>query len=244
MAAIALLHAFPLGPEMFAAQQQALTSAGHEVMVPSLLHPSQPYPDRPDLAAMADEVFRVMNGLGHRRFAVAGLSMGGYVAMAMLRADSAAIDGLALLDTRASPDTEVAAQGRLDYAERVLGEGMGWVPGATISGLLGETTRNSRPAVVQRVTDWILAADPVAVAWAQRAMAARPDSRAQLMLFRRPALVLLGQEDTLTPLPESLDMAQALGGAPMTEIAGAGHLSCVETPNRVSEQLLSWAGRL
>ena len=89
MAAIALLHAFPLGPEMFAAQQQALTSAGHEVMVPSLLHPSQPYPDRPDLAAMADEVFRVMNGLGHRRFAVAGLSMGGYVAMAMLRADSA-----------------------------------------------------------------------------------------------------------------------------------------------------------
>jgi pimeloyl-ACP methyl ester carboxylesterase len=244
MAPIALLHAFPFGPAMFDEQVRALTEAGHDVVVPDLLAPDRVYPGEPDLHAMARYVITTMNEAGHRRFAVAGLSMGGYVAMALLRIAPSTIDGLALLDTRASADNDAGVQARLAYAERVESEGMGWVPEATLDSLLGETTRSNRPPVVARVEKWILGADPHQVAWAQRAMAERPDSTAELQVYRQPSLVLVGEEDTLTPLPESLAMAQALGGAPLSQVAGAGHLSSVECPNRVSDMLVSWAARL
>lgn len=244
MVAIALLHAFPFGPAMFDEQARALQEAGHEVVVPDLLSPDRVYLGEPDLHAMARYVVTVMNDAGHRRFAVAGLSMGGYVAMALLRIAPSTIDGLALLDTRATADTEAGARARIAYADRVESDGMHWVPEATLDSLLGETTRTKRPPVVARVEKWILGADPQQVAWAQRAMADRPDSIPELQVFRQPSLVLVGQEDTLTPLPESLAMAEALGGAPLSQVAGAGHLSSVECPNRVSEMLVSWAERL
>ncbi|MCB0915890.1 MAG: alpha/beta hydrolase [Actinobacteria bacterium] len=244
MAVIALLHAFPLGPAMFEAQRKALVAAGHEVVVPDLLSPERNYPADPDLAAMARYVLKLMSDAGHRQFAIAGLSMGGYVAMAVLRNAMTRVTGLALLDTRASADSDAAARNRYAYADRVESEGMGWVPEATLDSLLGETTRESRAVIVDRVRGWIEAADPGMVAWAQRAMAERPDSLAELQVFRQPSLVLVGQEDTLTPLPDSLAMAEALGGAPLTQISRAGHLSSVESPNKVSEMLTTWADRL
>lgn len=245
MAAIALLHAFPFGPAMFAAQERALTEAGHDVVVPDLLSAERAYPaGQADLSVMARYVLATMAEAGHQRFAVAGLSMGGYLAMALLRAASHRIEGLALLDTKASADTDAAVRNRMAYADRVEREGMAWVPEATLDQLLGETSRETRVALVARVRGWILAADPTMVAWAQRAMADRPDSTSELSVFRRPALVLVGQEDTLTPLPEALAMAAALGGAPMSQIPGAGHLAAVECPNRVSDMLVTWASRL
>ena len=243
MVAIALLHAFPFGPPIVAEQERQLTEAGYEVVVPDLLSPERNYA-APDLSAMAHYVADTMEEAGHHRFAVAGLSLGGYVAMALLRAMPSRIDGLALMDTKATADSETAAQARLTYANRVESEGMGWVPDATMDSLLGETTRVKRKAVVEQVRNWILAADPTMVAWAQRAMAVRPDSTAELQVFRQPSVVVVGQEDTLSPVPEALAMAQALGGAPMSEIAHSGHLSTVECPNRVAEVLVSWADRI
>lgn len=243
MVAIALLHAFPFGPPIMAEQERVLTEAGFEVLVPDLLSPERNYA-APDLSAMAHYVTDTMEAAGHHRFAVAGLSLGGYVAMALLRSIPSRIEGLALIDTKATADAEAAAQARLAYATRVEAEGMGWVPEATMDSLLGETTRVKRKAVVDQVRRWILDADPGMVAWAQRAMAVRPDSTPELQVFRQPALVVVGQEDTLSPVPEALAMAQALGGAPMSEIAHSGHLSAIECPNRVSEVLVSWAERI
>lgn len=243
MVAIALLHAFPFGPPIMAEQERVLTEAGYEVHVPDLLSPDRHYA-APDLSAMAHYVADTMEAAGHKRFAVAGLSLGGYVAMALLRAMPSRIEGLALIDTKATADSEAAAQARLTYAARVESEGMGWVPEATMDSLLGETTRVKRKAVVDQVRRWILAADPTMVAWAQRAMAVRPDSMTELQVFRQPAVVVVGQEDTLSPVPDALAMAQALGGAPMSEIAHSGHLSTVECPNRVAEVLVSWADRI
>lgn len=244
MVAIALLPAFPFGPASFAAQIDELSDAGHEVHAVDLLAPELHYPGEPDLASMAHVVIEQMSERGHEHFAVAGLSMGGYVAMALLRSVPSRIDGMALLDTKASADTDAAARARLDYAKRVEQDGMGWVPDAYLELLLGETTRRKRPKVVDRVRGWIEQADPTQVAWAQRAMAVRPDSLEQLRVFRQPSVVVVGQEDTLSPVNEALAMAEALGGAPLSEIPKAGHLSSVECPNRVCEVLVSWADRI
>lgn len=244
MAAIALLHAFPLSPAMFDEQARALRAAGHEIVVPNLLSAGAIADAEPDLTVLADQVIAQMADAGHRTFAVAGLSMGGYVAMALLRVAAQRLTGLALLDTRAAADTEAGFRGRVEYAARVAREGMSWVPDASLEALLGETTRRTRPAVVAQVREWILAADPIAVSWAQRAMAARPDAHAELAVFRRPAVVVVGQEDTLSPLPEALAMATALGGVPVAEIPTSGHLCAVECPSAVSRALTAWADRI
>lgn len=243
MVAIALLHAFPFGPPIVADQARSLRDAGFDVVVPDLMSPERHY-SAPDLSAMAHFVAAEMAEAGHERFAVAGLSLGGYVAMALLRSMASHIDGLALIDTKATADSDAAAHARLIYADRVEAEGMGWVPEATMDSLLGETTRTKRKAVVDQVRAWILEADPRMVAWTQRAMAVRPDSMAELRVFRQPSVVVVGQEDTLSPESEALAMAKALGGAPMSEISSSGHLSTVECPNRVSEVLVSWAERI
>ncbi|TXH44704.1 MAG: alpha/beta hydrolase [Actinobacteria bacterium] len=249
MAAIALLHPFPFGPPIMAPQAEALRAAGHQVIVPDLLAADTHRPQPPDLSFLAQEVFAAAEAAGQTgQVAVAGLSLGGYVAMAMLADAPHRVAGLALMDTKAGADDAGAAAGREAYAARVVAEGMAWVPSATLPGLLGETTREQRPDIVEQVRQWILASDPAAVAWTQRAMAARPDSLPVLAARGNsgvgPSLVLVGAEDTLSPPALAQQMAAALGGAPLVELPGAGHLTAVECPQEVSDSLVAWAARL
>ena len=107
----------------------------------------------------------------------AGFSMGGYVAMEIVRQDPARVAGIALVDTKATADNDEAREHRLKVADQVLSSGSAdALARAMVPTLLGTTTQEERPAVVEQVKSWIAAADPAAVAWAQRAMAARPDS--------------------------------------------------------------------
>lgn len=245
MAAIALLHAFPLDSRMWKRQRVALTGAGHEVFAPDLLAAgAQANYAAPTMDAVAEWVVAEMAARGHKSFGVAGISMGGYAAMAMLRVAPRRVAGLALLNTKAAADTDAAARSREEFAEKVEREGVRWVPTAMIDALLGETTRDSRLAVATKVTRWIDEGDPTMVAWAQRAMAVRPDSTAALSVYRRPAVVVAGEEDTLTSMTQATEMASALGGAPLSVVGKCGHLSVVERPSRTAEILTSWAARL
>lgn len=245
MAAIALLHAFPLDARMWKRQRVALTQAGHEVFTPDLLATgAQSNYSAPTLDAVAEWVVAEMAARGHKTFGVAGISMGGYVAMATLRVAPRRIAGVALLNTKAAADTDAAARTREEFAEKVQSQGVRWVPTAMIDVLLGETTRESRLAVATKVTRWIEAADPAMVAWAQRAMAVRNDSTAALSVYRGPSVVVAGDEDTLSSMSDATDMATALGGAPLSVVGKCGHLSIVERPSRTAEILTSWAARL
>ncbi len=246
MAAIVLLHAFPLDSRMWESQVEALSRAGHEVWAPDLLAPgmADSFEGPPSIDAMARWVLAESDRRGLHDFAVAGVSMGGYVAMALLREAGHRISGLALLDTKSGADSDAAARDREEFAVRVTGSGLDWVPEAMLDKLLGETTRETRPTVVRHVTDWILQSDPVMLAWAQRAMAVRPDAGPELDVFRQPTLVVVGTEDVISPPGEAAAMSEALGGAPLSMVSGAGHLANVECPGRVSEMLVSWADRL
>ena len=96
--------------------------------------------------------------------------------------------------------------------------------------LCGPTTQKERPLVAGRVRALVEGAPPLAAAWAQRAMAARPDSTATLRDVRVPALVVVGEEDELSPPSDAEVMVDALPQARLAMLPGAGHLSAVETP--------------
>jgi pimeloyl-ACP methyl ester carboxylesterase len=235
--ALVLLHAFPLPGALLEAVATRLT--GVHVLVPDLRGwGSSPLGDaEPSLAAMADDVAAVLDRYGLDRAVVGGVSMGGYVTMEMLRRHPRRLSGALLLDTKADADTEPARSARLAMARAVRQDGRD-VLAPLLDGLLGATTRQSRPDVVATVHGWLGQADPAAVAWAQRAMAARPSSHATLAAADVPLGVLVGEEDTLTPPDAARAMARARPGTACVVVPGCGHLAVVEDPDAAAAAVL------
>jgi len=189
---------------------------------------------------LADDVARLLDDRGLDRVILGGLSMGGYVALAFVRRHPDRLGGLLLLDTKAGADTEQARADRLAMAERVLAEGTGFVPEVTLPRVLGKTSLEERPELVERVTALIGEQDPRAIAGAQRGMAARPDSADVLAAVAVPSLVVAGEEDAITGPEVGRELAAAIPDARFLLVERAGHLSSLERPDVVNEALLDF----
>ena len=247
---VVLLHAFPLDHRMWRDQQRALTAGGYRVLTPNYRGfggNRQPLPTTPNLDTFADDVVTLLDECDIERAVVGGLSLGGYVTLNLLRRYPDRLAGLILADTRADADGPAALATRLAFADRVDAQGSDWVPAAVLPALLGAPAQ-ADAALVAELSAWIRGNDPAAIAWTQRAMAARPDSFAALRAFDGPALVLVGDEDATTPVATVARIAAALPGAAPTrrfvQILSAGHLSAVEQPAAVTEVMLDWSTSL
>jgi pimeloyl-ACP methyl ester carboxylesterase len=227
---LVLLHAFPLSSAMWLAQREALASECR-VITPDLrgFGGSRLGDDDPSVDAMADDVARLLDDEGIDRAVVGGLSMGGYVTMALCRRHPDRLTGAIFADTKASADTEAARANRERIATAVLNGGAGVLLEDVLPTLIGTTTKQRR-MVVGRVRGLVQAAPPGAVAWAQRAMAGRPDSFETLRGLDVPVLVVVGDEDELSPPSDAEAMAQAVPEGKLAVIEKAGHLSALEQP--------------
>jgi len=233
-----LLHAFPLDSTMWDGLRPVL---GSRLVTPDLPgFGSAPPVSSPSLDEAASAVLAALDQRGVSRAVFGGCSMGGYVAMAVLRAAPSRVSGLVLVNTKASADTEEARANRYAMADRAEAEGTDWLADAMLTSLLGETTLATRPAVEARMRALVAAQPPASVAWAQRAMAARPSSTDVLAGSGLPALVVRGAEDTLIPATEATAMASALPGAESVELAGVGHLAPLEAPEDLAAVLTRW----
>ncbi|WP_116952259.1 alpha/beta fold hydrolase [Jiangella endophytica] len=237
---VVLIHAFPLGPAVFDDLAERLP--GTTLIRPALRgFGGADVTGEPSVDTYADDVATELAARGVERAVVGGLSLGGYVTMALLRRHPGLVAGVVLVDTKASDDTDEARANRLRMADAVERHGSRALR-PMLGTLLGETTRRDRPDVVARVTGWLDAARPDGVAWAQRAMAARPPSFATLRDAAARGLgetstVVVGAEDTLTGTDEADAMAAALGGVAVHVVGGAGHLSPLERPDAVAAVL-------
>lgn len=234
---LVLLHAFPLDSRMWT-DVAALLPGDVPVLAADLpglgAAGGAPLPE-PALEAAADAVAAALTAAGHDRVVLAGLSMGGYVALALAERDPGRVAGIGLLDTKATADPDDARANRLRVASVV--EDAGTVdevlPMATA--LLG-TAAQQHLELVARLEAWIGSQPPAGVAWSQRAMAARPDRTAVLAGFDGAALVLVGEEDRPTPVAAARAMADVLGVQPVV-VPAAGHLTAVEAPSVVADAL-------
>jgi pimeloyl-ACP methyl ester carboxylesterase len=240
-APVVLLHAFPLERSTWTGVVRRLSAAGVPVLTVDLPGLGEtPLPDgAPSLDVSADAVVALLDRLAVPRAVVCGVSMGGYVALAIARRHPQRLAGLGLIDTLAQADAPEARANRERIALAVLGEAGNRALAPMIDGLLGPTSRAFRPEVVARVREGLAAARPQGVAWSQRAMAARPDSSDLLGAIRVPVAVLVGAEDVLTPPPVAHDLAAGLPDAVLTVLPGVGHLSPIEDPDAVSAALLA-----
>ncbi|WP_329214548.1 alpha/beta hydrolase [Streptomyces sp. NBC_01485] len=243
---VVLLHALPLDSSMWEATAQGLRARAHHVITPDQRgFGAAPLTDEsPSLALVADDLARELDRQGIDSVALAGCSMGGYVAMAFLRRHPGRVRALALLAARGTADTAEAAERRRLFADLVLDDAArGAVVARTTPALLGATTRARQPGLLTRVTDLAQAAGPRSVAWAQRAVAARADSIATLRTADVPAVVAIGDEDELVSLDEARETATALPQGRLVTLPGVGHLAPLEAPEATAEILTDLLAR-
>jgi 3-oxoadipate enol-lactonase len=178
----------------------------------------------------ADDMAALLAGLRVKSATVAGLSMGGYVALAMWRRHPQVVRAMILADTRPGADSDEGRRKRDEMIQLARSSGVRALADAQITGMLGKSTRERSPEIVARVHAMLAAAPLDGVVGALQAMRDRPDSTPLLGTITVPVLIAVGEEDVLTPPKESRLMQENIPGSALHVIAGAGHLSNVEQP--------------
>jgi 3-oxoadipate enol-lactonase len=204
---------------------------------------SPPPPPGLTLDAVAGAVLAALDDRGIDEVAVIGLSMGGYTAMAMLRAAPQRIRALVLADTRADADSEAAVADRLANARRVRAEGVETIVEPMLERLLSPAGREEAH-VADPVRGRIRRCTPEGVAACLEAMAARPDSREVLAAVTVPSLVICGEHDAGSPVEVMRAMAETIPRSRFEVITAAGHLSNLEQPARFGELLEGFLGEV
>jgi len=192
------------------------------------------------LQAMAARAIAAMQAAGAERFAVAGLSMGGYAAFEVLRQAPGRVERLALMDTSARPDTPEASRQRkgliaLTRSGRFRGVTPRLLPRLLHQDHLGGPLAEEVMAMADRVgRDAFLRQ--------QAAILGRPDSRPMLGGIAVPTVVVVGEADLLTPPDLAEEMAAGIPGAALHRVPGCGHLPPMEAPGAVTAILQDWLG--
>lgn len=240
---LVLLHAFPLSSQMWAPQIACL-AAGHRVVAPDLagfggtdpLHD----PSTATMEAMADDVVAVVESLGVGPVVVGGLSMGGYVAFDLVRRRPELLAGVILADTRAASDTPEVVDRRTAQQAQVGGGDRESVMEALLGGLLGDSTRSSRPALVDQVRALMGEQPDAAYTAALEAMKGRADSTPLLGGITVPVLVIVGAEDALSTPDAVAEWQLSIAGSKLVVLDGAGHLSNLEAPDGFNSALIDF----
>ncbi len=172
------------------------------------------------------------------RFALAGLSMGGYVAMEIMRQAPERVVALALLDTNSRPDSAPAIESRKNLMALAKTDFQAVIDSLTPRLLHPDHVADR--SIVKLVEDMAHSVGPAAFERQQRAILGRIDSRPFLPRIQCPMLVLCGREDLLTPLELHIEMAALIPGAQLVVVEHCGHLSTIEQPQQVSAALAAW----
>jgi pimeloyl-ACP methyl ester carboxylesterase len=173
------------------------------------------------------------------RFALAGLSMGGYVAHEIMRQAPERVTRLALLDTKASLDTPEQTSRRMGLIELAeKGDFKGVTP--RLLPLFVHLLRLQDAALTAAITEMAQRVGPDAFVRQQKAILGRADSRPTLVMIRCPTLVLCGREDALTPVDGHTEIAAGIADARLVVIEDCGHLATMERPEAVSAAMRDW----
>jgi pimeloyl-ACP methyl ester carboxylesterase len=238
---VIFVHAFPLNQTMWDDQVAALRKHCRAITLDLRGFGRSDAPQGPyRMDEMAADVRALMAVLNLEKAVLVGLSMGGYIALALYRNYPEIFRALVLADTRASGDTNEARERRLKSAEKAEVDGSKAIAWDMVPLLLGRSTLDNRPSVVQRVQAMIESNTPQGIAGAQRGMAERRDSTYILGGIDFPVLIVVGSEDTLTPVAEAESLRNGIPGARLRVIEGAGHLSNMEQPDQFNTTLIEF----
>ncbi|HEX7336373.1 MAG TPA: alpha/beta fold hydrolase [Gemmatimonadales bacterium] len=236
--AVLFVHGYPLDRTIWREQIDALE--GYRRIAPDLRGMGQS--DAPDLGygmeLYAADLAALLDALGVDDVVLCGLSMGGYIAFEFVRQWRSRVRGLVLMDTRAEADSPEVRRARDAAAATARDQGTAAVSDAMLPKMLAPSTLTGHPEVVERVRATMAATPVSGLVGALGAMRDRVGSEPLLpTLAGIPTLVMVGAADILTPPDQARAMAEAIPGAQLAVIPGAGHLPPVEQPAATTERL-------
>jgi 3-oxoadipate enol-lactonase len=232
---VLLIHAFPVDADMWRPQLERVPD-GWRFIAPDTrgFGPDAAPPGHLTMDDAAGDIAGFMDHLRIDRAVIGGLSMGGYITMALFRRSPERFDGMILADTRAEADTPEGRDGRRTMIELARAKGAAAVADQMLPKLLSAAARAQRPELVAAVRRMIESASVEALVPALEAMMARPDSTGDLSRVNCPALILVGSEDEVTPETSARAMEKGIDRSRVVVLPGAGHLSNLESPDAFS----------
>ena len=243
--AVVLLHPFPVDRNFWTPVAEQL-SPQYRLILPDLRgHGQSEIGEGPaTMQKHASDLVKVLDDAGVGRAIFVGVSIGGYMLFEFWRRNRQRVVGLALFNTKAQADTSEARAGRLQAAAEVLETGVEPFAEGMLGKVLGQTTRSTRPDLVEGARKMMLKMSAEDVSLVQKGMAERPDSMATLKTINVPTLLVTGDEDKMTGVPEAELMRQSIVDSEMRVIAKAGHYSPWEQPTDVGPVLRKFLERV
>lgn len=231
---LVLLHPFPAHHGIWSPVAELL-STRYRVTTPDLrgLGRSAPGEGNATMEKHASDLLRICQEVGIEKGTFGGDSIGGYILFEFWRRFRERVSGLIFADTKAGADSDEARKTRLAAADDVIKRGTEPFIDAQLPKLLGASTHRNRPDLVQEAKRMMMQASAAGVAAVQRGMADRPDSASTLPTINVPTLIIVGDEDTLTPAAEAEKIHQGIRGSLIRHVAKAGHYSPYEQPDEV-----------
>jgi pimeloyl-ACP methyl ester carboxylesterase len=239
-----LIHGWPHNRMLWAGQMSGLPTQARCIAPDLRGFGSSSVTGPYSIAQFADDLAALLDALEIEQAVACGLSMGGYVALALLRQHRARVRGLILTSTRATADTPEASEKRARLIEFITTHGVEALAGAQLAGMLSRGTLESRAGVREALHDIMRSASPEGAIGGQRAMMARPDASDLLSTIAVPTLVVAGAEDVLTPPDEQRALAAAIPGCTFELLGGAGHACAFERPAAFNHVLTEFLGEL
>ncbi|MEU1178945.1 alpha/beta hydrolase [Streptomyces sp. NPDC005820] len=239
---LVLVHGHPFDRTMWAPQIEAF-SAGRRVIAPDLrgYGASPVVPGTTLLSDHSQDIAALLDDLEVTEFVLAGLSMGGQIAMDCYRRFPDRVRGLVLADTFAAPETPAGRLARNEMADRLLAEGLRGYADEVLDKMVAPYATAPVKAHVHRM---MTATSPEGAAAALRGRAERPDYRALLTRVAVPALVVVGADDEYTPVTDAEAMHAALPDSVLHVIEGAAHLPNLERPQEFNAALTDFLTRI
>jgi len=241
--AVVLIHPFPFRAQFWSACAPVIAASGYFVIAPNLrgcaTSPSDTAP--PSMELLSADVWQLLDSLQVNNPTILGVSLGGYVTLAMLRARPDGVSAIGIIDSKVTADSPAAVRNRQriafeiqnhlttsEYAQQMLPT------------LLSPFSRQNRQDVEGQVAQWISASKPETIAWLQEAMALRLDSTTELAKFAGPTLLIRGAEDVVSRPEDFSTMVELAQQPTFVEVPDCGHLPPVEDSTATAQVIIQW----
>jgi 3-oxoadipate enol-lactonase len=187
-----------------------------------------------------DDLFGLLDHLNITKTILCGLSMGGYTALRAFERSPERFNGLILCDTRSEPDSNEAKVKRAANLRTIQTDGVAAFAEAFLKAIFTPASFTERPAVVDQIRKTILANPPEGVAGTLIALATRTDTTPILSKIQVPTLIMVGDQDVVTPPSAAQAMHERIPGSQLAVIPKAGHMSNLENPDVFNTHLLNF----
>ncbi len=242
---VVFIHGFPFSKEMWKPQVEALKKEHYVITYDVRGHGKSDVGDgQYSVEYFVDDLIGLLDHMKLSSVVVAGLSMGGYIALRAIERNPERFRGLVLCDTRSEPDNNEGKIKRAAQAKTVKSDGMKNFAEGFLKAVFYEKSFQSQPDAVAEIKTIIENSSPAAVAGTLMALAARTDTTSSLYAIKVPTLILVGQHDNVTPPSASHAMKDKIPGAELYVIPNAAHMSNMENAEEFNKRLLGFLAKV